>query len=280
MPTLPRTQRWPLEISQGESPDAANKHRISRLELPRSSCPPLWTSPSTRRTRSLRGRPPISRAKVTTSAIRSLYNSFGCISVCHSPFRLSLLVLTEAPSMGRTGKRMVVQSLRMTALVAAIQFLSPLQAFSGECVPTGLSSYSNLGRAMAKLRNGTSGELLAIWLLESPDPSECRFVFRVDRLLSGGSIVSMTFDARTLEQVTIENDRGWAEYGDAGQGAEAGTPGGNEGSGSNSGSGSGDDGDGDGDGDGDDSSGSGSSGSGGDSSGSGSSGSGGDGSGD
>jgi hypothetical protein len=177
--------------------------------------------------------------------------------------------------------RMLVQLLRMTALVATIQLIATPYAISGECVPTGLSSYSSLGRAMAKLRDGTSGELLAIWLLESPDPSECKFVFRVDRLLSGGSIVSMTFDARTLEEVTIESDRGWTEYGGGGQTGEASASGGNDsssgsgssgsGSSGSGSSGSGDDSDSDdSDSDSDDHSGSGSSGSGSDSSGSGS----------
>lgn len=175
--------------------------------------------------------------------------------------------------------RMLVQLLRMTALAATIQLIATPYAISGECVPTGLSSYSSLGRAMAKLRDGTSGELLAIWLLESPDPSECKFVFRVDRLLSGGSIVSMTFDARTLEEVTIESDRGWTEYGGGGQTGEASASGGNDSSSGSGSSGSGSSGSGssgsgdDSDSDSDDHSGSGSSGSGSGSGGSGGSGS-------
>jgi len=117
---------------------------------------------------------------------------------------------------------MQAHSVRFAALLAAILTFATPQAYGGECLPTGLASYSNLGRAIAKIRNGLSGELLAIWLLQSPDPTECRFVFRVDRLLTSGSIMSMVFDARTLDAVTMDDARGWSEYGGSGQGGEAG----------------------------------------------------------
>ena len=185
---------------------------------------------------------------------------------------------------------MHVNSVRIATALAASLLVATPQAYGGECLPTGLASYSNLGRAMAKIRDGASGELLAIWLLESPNASECRFAFRIDRLQPGGSITSMAFDAQTLEEVSVDDSRGWAEYGGGGQGSEASSSGrgggasgensesesSNSGKGSsNSGSdddgddgddgdssGSGSDGDGGGDDGGDDSGGSGSSGSG------------------
>ena len=134
---------------------------------------------------------------------------------------------------------MQVHSVRIAALLAAYLFFATPQAHGGECRPAGLASYSNLGRAMAKMRDGTSGELLAIWLLESPNPAECKFVFRVDRLLPGGTITSMTFDAQTLDEMANDDARGWGEYGGSGQSSDTGGAGeGASASGENSGSGS------------------------------------------
>ena len=87
---------------------------------------------------------------------------------------------------------MQLNLVRIAASLAACLSFSVPQAYGSECLPTGLASYSNLGRAMARMRDGASGELLAIWLLESPDPTECKFVFRVDRLLVSGKIMSRT----------------------------------------------------------------------------------------
>ncbi len=105
-------------------------------------------------------------------------------------------------------------------------------AAAGPCTANKLSSYSRLAKVVAEAREHTPGTLLATWLLRPRNSSECRFVFRVDMLLDDGRVMSMNFDAATLDPVEIDDERGWVDVGDADDG-----PGGGTGAGQAAGSG-------------------------------------------
>ncbi len=110
--------------------------------------------------------------------------------------------------------------VRSAAFAAAVLLWPSVSATAGPCTTSNLSSFSRLGQVVEDARADTPGKLLAAWLLRSRDAGTCKFVFRIDLLLLDGRILSMNFDAETLEPVEIADDRGWVDAGITGVGGE------------------------------------------------------------
>ena len=98
---------------------------------------------------------------------------------------------------------------------------SPAARAAEVCSTTELSSFSRLGAAIRQARAKTPGKLLATWLLRSTDPGSCRFIFRIDLLLDNGRVLSMNFDAKSLDEVDIDDERNWVDADASGAGGEA-----------------------------------------------------------
>ena len=84
-------------------------------------------------------------------------------------------------------------------------------AWADGCSADNLAPFSRLGKVVAEARAEEPGKLLATWLLRPREAGKCNYVFRIDLLLESGQIRSINFDARTLERVEIEDERGWVD---------------------------------------------------------------------
>jgi len=128
---------------------------------------------------------------------------------------------------------MHIPVVRNAAFAAAVLILTSTSASAGPCSATNLASFSRLGQVVEDARAGSPGKLLATWLLRSRGTGTCKFIFRIDLLLLDGRVLSMNFDAETLEPVEIYDDDGWENAGNTDEGDEtAGTPGHGSGAGS------------------------------------------------
>ena len=90
--------------------------------------------------------------------------------------------------------------VRNAAFAAAVFIWTSTPASAGPCTALNLASFSRLGQVIEDARAGTPGKLLATWLLRTRGAGTCKFIFRIDLLLLDGRVLSMNFDAETLER--------------------------------------------------------------------------------